>query len=85
MFGKPTLTDTIKRDLESALQEAHEHSKAAEHHEALRLMFSTRAERLQEWLDEVPTSESKPPRVSPQAARILKAVAEDFPTVGSRP
>ena len=59
MFKKPTLTDIIKRDLANALELAHDHSKAAEHHEALMVMFSDRAERLQGRLDAEGNQDSK--------------------------
>lgn len=59
MFKKITLAETIRRDLANALHDAHEHSKAAEHHEALRVMFSNRAERLQERLDTMGGQDSK--------------------------
>lgn len=78
MFKKPTLTDIIKRDLANALELAHEHSKAAEHHEALMVMFSDRAERLQERLDAGDSLDSKSP------ARIFKGSVEDFAANGPK-
>lgn len=100
MFGKPTLTNIIKRDLADALSNAHEHSKAAEHHEALMVMFSDRAERLQERLDAEGNQDSKPPglpsymldkRAGGQPSTVdfatfgVRPSAEDFPAVGARP
>lgn len=46
MFRKLTLADIIKQDIAAAEILAHDHDKAAEHHDALATMYWGRLERL---------------------------------------
>lgn len=46
MFRKLTLADIIKQDIAAAEILAHDHEKAAEHHDALANMYLGRLERL---------------------------------------
>ena len=46
MFNKTTVADIIKIDILHAEREAHDHEKAAEHHDALATMYRGRVERL---------------------------------------
>ena len=67
MFRKLTLADIIKQDIAAAEVLAHDHEKAAEHHDALATMYRGRVERLKADMDNwaskptLPTLPTPPP------------------------
>lgn len=75
MFRKLTLANIIKRDIAAAEVLAHDHEKAAEHHDALANMYSGRVGRLKADLGSLP---EMPSRVSGTSASPQPSAAGDL-------
>ena len=74
MFRKLTLADIFKQDIAAAEVLAHDHEKAAEHHDALATMYRGRVERLKADMDNW-ASKPVPPKAQQDWGMKLKSAS----------